>query len=260
MNVAATTTLPAGTGLRPATGRTVAATLDPVAAPEPAGTGSARTGARVLVCDDHLVFAESLAMVFVDAGYRVTAVTRSIDEVLGVLRACPVDVCVLDVGLGLGDRFERLAELRATAPATHLVLLGGRGPRQWAPDALAAGASGLVDKGQHVAAILDTVARVCAGDTVVGPPYRQLPRRGAVPELFRLAGFLTPREREVLCRLVRGEHTAALARSMGVTSATARCHVQNVLTKLGAHTRLEAVTAAVRCGLIDAATGEWLAG
>ena len=99
MNVAATTTIPTGTGLRPATGRTMAATPDPATAPEPTGTGSARAGARVLVCDDHLVFAESLAMVFVDAGYRVTAVTRSIDEVLGVLRACPVDVCVLDVGL-----------------------------------------------------------------------------------------------------------------------------------------------------------------
>jgi DNA-binding NarL/FixJ family response regulator len=259
MNVAATTTIPDSTGLRPVTAHTVAATDRPAGAPAATGTGPARNGARVLVCDDHLVFAESLAMVFVDAGYRVTAVTRSIDEVLGVLRACPVDVCVLDVGLELGDRFERLAELRAAGPATHLVLLAGRGQRRWAPDALTAGVSGLVDKGQHVAAILDTVARVCAGDKVVGPPYQHLPRRGAVPELFRLAGFLTPREREVLCRLVCGEHTAALARSMGITSATARCHVQNVLTKLGAHTRLEVVTAAVRCGLVDAATGEWLA-
>lgn len=259
MTAAGTITVPDGAVLRPGTHTVVAATTGPTTAPASTRTGSGPTGARVLVCDDHLVFAESLAMVFVDAGYQVTAVTRSIDEVLGVLRACPVDVCVLDVGLELGDRFERLAELRAAGPATHLVLLAGRRQRQLAPSALAAGVSGLVDKDQHVAAILDTVARVCAGDTVVGPPYQQLPQRGAVPELFRLAAFLTPRERQVLCRLVRGEHTAALARSMGITSATARCHVQNVLTKLGAHTRLEAVTAAVRCGLVDAETGDWLA-
>ncbi|BCJ34279.1 hypothetical protein Athai_17820 [Actinocatenispora thailandica] len=258
MTATGTITAPAGAALRSAPRTAAVTATGPAAVPGRAGTGSA--GARVLVCDDHLVFAESLAMVFVDAGYQVTAVTRSLDEVLGVLHAFPVDVCVLDVGLDLGDRFERLAEIRAAAPATRLVLLAGRRQRQVAPAALAAGVSGLVDKGQHVAAILDTVARVCAGDTVVGPPYQQLPRRGSVPELFRLAAFLTPREREVLCRLVRGEHTAALARSMGVTPATARCHVQNVLTKLGAHTRLEAVTAAVRCGLVDAASGEWLAG
>jgi len=214
---------------------------------------------KVLVCDEQLVFAESLAMVFVDAGYEVTAVTRSVDEVLGVLRACPVDVCVLDVTVDPAARFEQLARIRSAAPEVRLVLLTGPPAPGLTRAALAAGVTGMVDKGQHVASILDAVSRVCTGETVLGTPYQQLPRRGAVPELFRLAAFLTPREREVLCRLVRGEDTAALAHEMGITAATARCHIQNVLMKLGAHTRLEAVTAVVRCGLISAETGEWLA-
>ncbi|HEY3504435.1 MAG TPA: response regulator transcription factor [Actinocatenispora sp.] len=214
---------------------------------------------RVLVCDDHLVFAESLALVFVDAGYTVAAVTRCVDEVLTALNAGPVDVCVLDVHLADGDVTDRLAEIRAAAPGTRLVLLTGQLDPGLAPLALAAGVTGLVHKGQHVDGILDTVRRVSDGERVVDPVYRRVAPVRAEPELYRLAAFLTPREREVLGRLVRGEHTGGLARAMGITPATARCHIQSVLTKLGAHTRLEAATAAVRSGLVSAETGAWLA-
>jgi two-component system, NarL family, nitrate/nitrite response regulator NarL len=63
--------------------------------------------------------------------------------------------------------------------------------------------------------------------------------------------FLTDREREALSRLVRGESTAGIARAMGVRVSTARTHIDAVLCKLGAHTRLEAVAYAVREGLVD---------
>ena len=63
--------------------------------------------------------------------------------------------------------------------------------------------------------------------------------------------LLTPREREVLARLVRGEGTTRMARSMGVQLSTARTHIDSVLIKLGVHSRLEAVAYAVREGIID---------
>jgi two-component system, NarL family, nitrate/nitrite response regulator NarL len=62
----------------------------------------------------------------------------------------------------------------------------------------------------------------------------------------------------VLGALVRGDDTSKLARSLGIASATARCHVQNVLTKLGAHSRIEAATNAVRHGMVSPNTGRWL--
>ena len=65
--------------------------------------------------------------------------------------------------------------------------------------------------------------------------------------------LLTPREREVLARLVRGESTTSMARSMGVQLSTTRTHIDSVLIKLGVHSRLEAVAYAVREGIIDIA-------
>ena len=65
--------------------------------------------------------------------------------------------------------------------------------------------------------------------------------------------FLTEREWEALGRLVRGESTEVIARAMDVRISTARTHIDAVLCKLGAHSRLEAVAYAVREGLVDAA-------
>jgi two-component system nitrate/nitrite response regulator NarL len=74
----------------------------------------------------------------------------------------------------------------------------------------------------------------------------------------RLGRYLTAREREVLSALVRGDDTAKLARNLGIAAATARCHIQSVLTKMGAHSRLEVATTAVRCGMVSPESGEWL--
>ena len=62
----------------------------------------------------------------------------------------------------------------------------------------------------------------------------------------------------MLSLLVVGEHTDGVAKTIGVTRATARTHIQSVFKKLGVHTRVEATATAIRLGLVDAETGEWL--
>ena len=74
----------------------------------------------------------------------------------------------------------------------------------------------------------------------------------------RLATFLSAREREVVSQLVQGADTATLARRLRISRSTARDHVQNVLTKMHAHSRIELVSLAVREGLVDPTTGLWL--
>lgn len=216
---------------------------------------------RILICDDHLVFGESLSMVFQDAGYLVVAATRTAAELLAVLSHRPVDLCVLDVSLADGSILRHFDQIRRLAPETPLVLLTGLLDAGFAAEALRAGARGIIHKGQHLAAILDTVATVLAGGIAVDSVYPvgiDAARGRHSSDIHRLGALLTSREREVLCRLVRGQDTAVLARGMGVTRATARSHIQSVLTKLGAHSRLEAATVAVRGRLVSADTGEWL--
>jgi two-component system nitrate/nitrite response regulator NarL len=68
--------------------------------------------------------------------------------------------------------------------------------------------------------------------------------------------YLTAREREVLRRIAVGESTKQMARSMQIAASTVRTYTQNVLTKLGVHSRLEASAIAVRAQLVgDALQG-----
>jgi two-component system nitrate/nitrite response regulator NarL len=69
-----------------------------------------------------------------------------------------------------------------------------------------------------------------------------------------LSSSLTPRERQVLQMLARGNGGKDIARELAISVNTVRTHVQSILTKLQVHSRLEAAAFAVRHGLVDRAT------
>jgi two-component system nitrate/nitrite response regulator NarL len=220
---------------------------------------------RLLICDYHVIFAESLAHLLTAVVGDVVAITHHPDQAVNVLRRESVDVCLLDVVFGPDSTIDRLSELREASPHTHVVLLTAEVDDATLAAARAAGVRGVADKRQSPSRIIDLIERVRAGESVVrtgGAPRTSAPSTAPRPrnDIQRLAGFLTPREREVLSALVRGDDTARLARSLGIAAATARCHIQNVLTKLGTHSRLEAATSAVRYGMVNPETGDWLGG
>jgi two-component system nitrate/nitrite response regulator NarL len=213
---------------------------------------------RVMICDDHAVFADSLAMVLGEAGHDVVGVFYSPDSVLRLVRGAQADVCLIDLHFPAGSALDSLPELIRAAPATRFVVLSGSIDPEMREAAFAAGVWGFAHKGQQAGEIVALLARVHAGEVVVDPGAgTRMPLRPRT-EAQRLAHYLTPREREVLARLVRGENTATLARTMKITRSTARSHVQSVLTKLGVHSQREAVIAAARYGLVSVNTGEWL--
>ncbi|OLE21847.1 MAG: hypothetical protein AUG44_26375 [Actinobacteria bacterium 13_1_20CM_3_71_11] len=74
---------------------------------------------RVLVCDDHVVFAESLAHLLGALGPEVVAITFHPNQAIPVLRREQVDVCLLDVLYGAENVLDRLPDIRAAAPATR---------------------------------------------------------------------------------------------------------------------------------------------
>lgn len=215
----------------------------------------------LLICDDHEVFADAMEALLERAGHRVVARTAQPESATEIVERESVDVCLLDLGFPGLSSGEVLDSVEALQTRTRVVALTGCPDPARLRQVLAAGARGAAlksDDRSEILSVISTVCRVpldrdCARPPVLSTSVVRLLRGPPRQVEHELGRFLTAREREALTRLAQGESTTTLARSMGVRVSTARTHIDAVLTKLGAHSRLEAITYAIREGLVDMA-------
>ncbi|HEY8199741.1 MAG TPA: response regulator transcription factor [Actinomycetota bacterium] len=213
---------------------------------------------RVVICDDHRLFVDALAAVLTSKGCEVVARTLHPDQAVAAVLANKVDVCMMDLSFPSSagcDGLEGTRRVVAASPSTRVVMLTGSADSSVALPAIDAGARGFARKDDDLDRIFQTIKQVHAGEMVSASSATRRPWPAANPRRMtnqgqNLARFLTSREREVLERLVRGESTATLARAMEVSYHTARTHIQNVLAKLGVHSKLEAVAFAVNHSVV----------
>ena len=214
--------------------------------------------ARVIVCDDHLVFAQALASVLAGHGYEIVDVLEDPVKLVEALRTDIADVCVVDLGFPDADGIDVVGQIVAVNAFVRVFVLTARTGAEVLRKAMAAGASGVASKDRGVDDILTAIARVSVGETYADDNLLR-DALGLGAETTRthahfLASYLTPREREVLGCLVAGMTTVAIGRQMAISKTTVRAHVQSILGKFGVHSRLEAVSYAVANGIIDPPT------
>ncbi len=221
---------------------------------------------RIVIADAHRVFAEALTLLLRRAGHEIVGCVTGLRPAAAVITAEQVDACVMDISLPGTAEPGALERTVRIAPRTAFVLLAGSPHAHDLEDALAAGVRGAALKSDDFVEILRVLtgatssrasSRGPGGAVLSMAAQTCLGQRGRPRTADDRMQFLTQREREALARLVRGENTTAMAKSMGVRVSTARSHVDAVLTKLGAHSRLEAVAYAVREHLVDP---DWPAG
>ncbi len=215
------------------------------------GEHTAAAPVRVLIVEDHEVLSSSLAMVL-DAEPDLVTVGRA--PTLAAARRAIVgtapDVVLLDHQLPDGDGVDAMDELRALHAGVAFVVLTASTSDAVLVSAVQAGASGFVSKTRGVNEVTTAVRAAAAGEAVISPELlmRLLPRfRGAVTEP---ALKLTDREQEVLRLLAEGLSNAAISERLVVSVHTVRNHVANLASKLGAHSRLEVLSIAMRKGLL----------
>jgi two-component system nitrate/nitrite response regulator NarL len=206
---------------------------------------------RVLLCDDHVLFCEALQATLRQQDHDVETAHHPDDAVDRIGRHC-VDAVVMDLGFPDGDAVAAIRKITTSAQRTPVVVLTATVESRALLAAIDAGAVAICSKSQRLTEVVRAIEGAHrrgpkpGADTVV-----QLLRRLQRPDEHRLGNFLTPREFEVLGRLVRGQNTHAIANDLGVSYSTSRTHIQGVLTKLGVHSRLEAAAFAVRNHLVD---------
>ncbi|GAA2140353.1 response regulator transcription factor [Nocardioides koreensis] len=207
--------------------------------------------ARVLIVDDHEVLASSLSRVLDDEPDLVSVgIAGTLERARAMIRTTAPDVVLLDHRLPDGDGVDAIAELRALRPSMKVVVLTATASDHVLVSAVEAGASGFVSKSRSLGELTSAVRAAASGEAVISPEMlaRLLPRlhRSGRPG----PTDLTEREREVLGLLAEGLSNAAIAEQLVVSVHTVRNHVANLSAKLGAHSKLEALSIAVREGLL----------
>lgn len=203
---------------------------------------------RVVLVEDHDMVAEAMALAMQRADdIEIVARARSIATALAEVRRWTPDVVLLDRRLPDGDAIDAIGALSEFG--ARVLMLTGEATSTVAARVAEAGGCGLVLKSSGLDELEDAVRRVADGEAVFGAEF-------LAGVLSRLTGrtrsaTLTARERQALGLLADGASTAEVARRLGVAVNTARNHVQRVLEKLGARSKLEAVAIARKEGLLD---------
>jgi two-component system, NarL family, nitrate/nitrite response regulator NarL len=208
---------------------------------------------RLVLCDDHQILVESLAVALQARGYDVRAATTTPEACVHAIAEHQPDVCLLD--LCLPEREDGLhvtQAIRAVHPRTLVLILSGMADPLTLSRAIQLGIAGIVRKDQTVDKIAAALEQAVAGEPVFQTDLVWDVVRHLADKPHREPWeYLTTRETEVLRRIAAGESTKQMSRSMGIAASTVRTYAQNVLTKLGVHTRLEASAIAVRARLMD---------
>jgi DNA-binding NarL/FixJ family response regulator len=124
-------------------------------------------------------------------------------------------------------------------------------------EAVEAGASGFITKGEDIDFVMSKMRAVAAGDMLVKPDrlarllQAAAKARASEAETETLRGRLTARELEVLGLIAGGLSNEDIARELTISVLTAQTHVRNILSKLDCHSKLEAATLAVKHGIVS---------
>jgi DNA-binding NarL/FixJ family response regulator len=208
-----------------------------------------------MVVDDHPMWRDGVARDLVEAGCEVTAAVGEGAQAVRVAAAVRPDVVVLDLQLPDRSGVEVIRGLLANAPTTRVLVLSASGEQSDVLDAVKAGATGYLVKSARREEFIDAVRRTADGEAVftaglaglVLGEFRRLATASAEDEPD--APRLTERETEILRLVAKGVSYKQIAERLGLSHRTVQNHVQNTLSKLQLHNRVELTRYAIERGL-----------
>jgi DNA-binding NarL/FixJ family response regulator len=212
------------------------------------------TGAlRMMVVDDHPMWRDAVARDLGDAGYEVVAAVGEGRQALRVAAAVRPDVVILDLHLPDLPGVEVAQGLAAFDQPPRVLVLSASGEHEDVLEAVKAGASGYLVKSASREEFLDAVRHTADGEPVFTPGLAGLVlgeyRRLATQRPADDGPSLTDRETEVLRLVAKGLSYKQIAERLVLSHRTVQNHVQNTLTKLQLHNRVELVRYAIERGL-----------
>ncbi len=211
---------------------------------------------RILLADQHALFREAMRSVLDGQNdMTVVAEARTALDAIGEAERVMPDVVILDLELPMSHGAQTVASIMDRLPDCRILALSPREDYRTLVAVLDAGAHGFLTREAPLDDLIHATRAVRDGETYVPPGMLGplltglLKRRREQDRAYERIAMLTRREREVLALLAQGADNAAIARALVISPQTARTHIQNILSKLAVHSRLEAAAFVTRNGV-----------
>jgi DNA-binding NarL/FixJ family response regulator len=217
---------------------------------------------RVLIADDQALVRAGFRMILeAQPDLVVVGEAGDGDEAVALAATSQPDVVLMDVRMPRCDGIEATRQIVGSLPETRIVMLTTFDLDEYVYDALEAGASGFLLKDVGRDDLVRAVHVVAEGDALIAPAITRrllsdfVERRPdrAPPDSIATEGgadALTPRERDTMLLLARGQSNAEIAAELVLSEHTVKTHVGNIFAKLGLRDRIHAVIYAYEKGLI----------
>lgn len=200
---------------------------------------------RILIADDHAVVRRGLRSILqIEKDFQIVGEASNGTEAVKMARDLKPNVVIMDLIMPETSGSDATAQILAERPEARILLLTTFGTADDVAKALEAGAAGALMKTSDESAIIAAIRTVAAGGHAVSDEIKRLIAESPpAPEL-------TPRQLEILNSMSRGYSNAEIAQMFGINEFTVREHVTNIMTKLDASNRAEAVATALRKSLL----------
>lgn len=216
---------------------------------------------RVLVADDHPVVREGLSAI-VDVEDDIAVVGQAADGVEALRQAQTLrpDVVLMDLKMPNMDGVAAIRQIRAALPHTHVLILTTYADDEYIMAGIRAGARGYLLKDAPPDELVRAIRVVARGESLLQPVIAarvldrlsELMEGGSQPVVQRVEqAALTARELEVLTMIANGARNRAVAEALAISERTVKVHIANLMVKLEANTRAEAVARALKLGLLS---------
>jgi two-component system, NarL family, response regulator LiaR len=204
---------------------------------------------RVLIAEDQRIVREGIAALLEDEpDIMIVGEATNGQEAVELFGSLRPDVVLMDLQMPVMDGPEATRRIREAHPDARVLVLTTYATDEFIFKALRAGAQGYLLKDASADELIEAILAIAQGRTSLAPAVAARLVAGVstgAPET------LTPRELEVLTLLGEGRSNNEIAARLGIAPRTTKVHVQNILGKLGATNRTEAVSIAVRQKLIS---------
>jgi NarL family two-component system response regulator LiaR len=210
----------------------------------------------VMIVDDHPLFREAVGRLLSECReFEIVAEAGDGEEAIALAARESPRVVILDIGLPKLNGIETTREIKSRHPTTAVVVLSVHDDAEHITAVLGAGADAYLTKDVARGEIVHALREVAAGRMFISQSaLRHLASSSGVnreAESQKSTHGLTPREQEILLLLAHGFSNREIAVRLSLSTATVKGHVEAVYSKLRVDSRTEAVTTALRMGIVN---------